>query len=391
MPRPAERLLAIDWLRGIVMILMAMDHVDQAVNPNHFRGDSAIFPWATAPLAESPISPPDFILRWFTHLCAPTFVLLAGVSIALSATNASARGMSHGRFDRHIVLRGAVIVLLELTVISAVWRYAEGQGAWGLTPIYPLVLWAIGGSMMLMPLVRRLPAAVLLAISGSLMLWSELTPSARFSDPDSLFMTTFLRGGLWSAETPPTFPPDVICFYPLLTWLPVMLVGVVLGRRLVAGRLTPRFLFAIGAAAIVTFVALRFFNEFGNQELPRRSNDLLEWLRCSKYPPSLTFLGLELGLAFWLLALLMRCEPWLARLPRFEPVATLGRTPLFYYLLHLPMIGALMWIGLLPGRHEGNAATSLYGTLAVALACWPCCLAYGWYKQRYRHAWTRYL
>lgn len=387
MARPSERLLAIDWLRGLVMVLMAVDHVDHATNPNHAQGDGAMFPGA----AEAAISAPDFTVRWLTHLCAPTFVLLAGVSVALSVANARDRGATHGQIDRHLVLRGGVIVLLELTLVSYYWRVAEGMGD-GLWPLFPQVLWAIGGGIMLMPLLRRLRSGWLLAAGAALLIWSELTPTVRFDDPNSLLTTLFLTAGPWWAGGDANrWPCEIICLYPLLTWLPAMLLGLVLGRMFVAGRLTARLLVAAGLAGLLVFAVLRGLNGFGNLELYRRSHELLEWLHCSKYPPSITFLALELGLALLVLALLMKCERLLARLPDGNPIAVLGRVPLFYYLLHLPMIGGLIAVGLLPGRGEGSAAMSLLGTLAVVAACWPLCGAYAWYKGRYRHAWTRFL
>ena len=386
MARSAERLLAIDWLRGLVMALMAIDHVDQAINPNHAQGDGAMLPGATTAV----LSAPDFTVRWLTHLCAPTFVLLAGVSVALSAANARERGSSNAQIDRHLVLRGGVIVLIELTLVSHVWRIAEGGGVtW--FPVYPLVLWAIGGGIMLMPLFRRLPATILLAIAAALMIWSELTPVARFGEPGSLLRTVMLTGGLWWAGEERGWPCHVICLYPLLTWLPAMLFGIVLGRLLVAGQLTARLLVLVGVTSLGLFAALRGLNAFGNLQLFRRSNGLLEWLHCSKYPPSITFFALELGLAFLILALFIRGERLLARVWKHNPLAVLGRVPLFYYLLHLPVIGAMVLFGPLPGRHEGSAGMSLLGTLAVVAVCWPLCGLYGWYKQRYRHAWTRFL
>lgn len=386
MSASAPRLVAVDWLRGLVMVLMAIDHVDQATNPDHAQGDGAMFPGAGAVASE-----PDFLVRWLTHLCAPTFVLLAGVSIALSSQNAKARGASNFATDRHLIARGALIAFLDLTLLSLCWRYAEGMEPWSLTPVFPLVLWAIGGSIMLMPLFRRLPTGVVLGAAAALVLWSELTPPAVFGQPRSLLETVCLTGGLWWWELPPAGLPTVLCFYPLLTWLPVMLLGVVLGRLLAADRLTPKRVALFGVIALVVFLALRAGNEFGNKDLPRHSWTLVEWLHCSKYPPSLTFLGMELGLAFLILALLLKCETLLAKIPAANPLGVLGRVPMFYYLLHLPMIAVLMDRGALPGRGQGSWGTSLLGTLYVVAACWPLCLGYDWYKRRFRHAWTRYL
>src|SRR5687768_8960762 len=107
-----ERLLAVDWLRGIAMVLMALDHVGHVGNPNHAMGDSA---WWPGPL---PISAPDFLARWASHLCAPTFLLLCGTSLALSRARGMERGEPARAFDRHLLARGAVLLVLEVTLMS---------------------------------------------------------------------------------------------------------------------------------------------------------------------------------------------------------------------------------------------------------------------------------
>jgi peptidoglycan/LPS O-acetylase OafA/YrhL len=156
-------------------------------------------------------------------------------------------------------------------------------------------------------------------------------------------------------------------------------------------RVTPRVLLQLAFWAFVLFAALRWLDGFGNQQLHRRSDDWLEWLHCSKYPPSITYFAMELGIAFVLLAALTAAERALERLPKWNPIEALGRTALFFYLVHIPMIGVLMLLGVLTPPREGSAARSWLGALCVVLACWPLCLCYGWYKRRWRHRWTRFL
>ncbi|MCA8951495.1 MAG: DUF1624 domain-containing protein [Planctomycetes bacterium] len=372
MTRPNERLLAVDTLRGLVMVLMALDHVDHATNPNHAGADSAL-------IDAGALSAPDFLLRWLTHLCAPTFVLLAGTSIALSAASA-----------RHLLQRSAVIIALEFTLVSWYWRVGE-QMPTSWLPVFAQVLWAIGGGIALMTLLRRLPSAALLALAAALLVAAELVRSATLADTWFQPRATSLlfTGGIWSAGGDDSVALFVL--YPLLAWLPALLFGFVLGRRLVDGTATPRLCAIAGSASLALFLALRGFDGFGNMALHRRGGGLLEWLHCSKYPPSITFFALELGLALLLLAALLRAEGLLARLGRLNPLTTLGRVPMFYYLLHLPVIGALMLWGILPAHGQGSAAETPRGTLIVVLACLPFCAGYAWYKRRYRHAWTRYL
>lgn len=387
MPKPSGRLLAIDWLRGLSMVLMALDHVDHACNANHAQGDSAVFG------SNGPLSTPDFLLRWFTHLCAPAFVLLAGVSIALSCANARARGEPEGRIDRHFLARGLVIVLLEVTLVSSYWRVAENMPS-AMLPIFAQVLWAIGAGIMLMTLLRRLPAIAQLVLAAALLVLCEVVRLQTMAEPWNLPLAVsllFTGGAWWASASPDSAPPDVLALYPVLAWLPVMLVGHVLGQRIAAGRLSLRALAVAGAGALVVFAILRGMDGFGNMALHRRSHDVLEWLHCSKYPPSITFLAMEIGLALLILAALMRASSLLAMAPRWNPLAVLGRVPMFFYLLHLPMIAALQALGALPAHGTGSAAASVLGTLIVTLVCWPLCLGYGWYKRRFAHAWTRYL
>lgn len=163
-----DRLLALDWLRGIVMLLMTVDHVDAATNPRHAQGDSVLM------AAPPPLSAPDFLTRWATHLCAPSFLLLAGVGIALSGARAEARGEPASGFDRHLARRGLVLIALELTLVSAYWRAGgmfPGSGP-GL-PVFFLVLYALGGGMVCMVWLRHLSVRAQLATAAALLVGAE--------------------------------------------------------------------------------------------------------------------------------------------------------------------------------------------------------------------------
>ena len=113
---PTDRLPALDWMRGLVMALMAVDHCDLMCNPHHAMGDSVWF------MQPGPIAAGDYLTRWATHLCAPSFVFLAGAGMALSVARSEARGEAAAAIDRHWVLRGLVLLGLELTVFSFFWR-----------------------------------------------------------------------------------------------------------------------------------------------------------------------------------------------------------------------------------------------------------------------------
>ena len=383
----SQRVVALDLLRGLVMILMAVDHVDSATNPRHSFGDAAVFGGGGGVL-----SAPDFLTRWCTHLCAPTFVLLAGTSVALSAART---GRDDGvAFDRHLVLRGLVLIAFEVLLVSKYWRGIDGGGV-SLTflPLFLQVLYALGGGLIVLALLRRLPGVVIAGIAVALLVGAEVVRATTLADGmrQPLVVQLLAVPGIVSFAPRERGFFDAIVLYPLLPWLPVMLFGFLFGRRLVAGAVAPLRLAGVGVALIVAFVALRAIDGFGNMALHRRSDAWLEWLHCSKYPPSMTFLAMELGIAFLVLAVATRAESLLARTAAWNPLLVLGQVPLFFYLLHLPAIGALVHIGWLPAADEGGAGASWLGALQVTAVCLPLCAAYRIYKRRSGHRWTRYV
>ena len=175
----------------------------------------------------------------------------------------------------------------------------------------------------------------------------------------------------------------------MLPWVSVMLAGLWFGRRLQAGAVTPMRVALAGAAAVAAFVAVRWLDGFGNMQLHRRGPGVLEWLHNSKYPPSFTFLTLELGLMALLLAALLWWQQRERPVWRANPLRILGQVPMFFYLLHLPLIGLCVGLGVLPTG--ATFVTSWWGALLVVALALPVCAGYRWYKQTYRHGWTRYV
>ena len=147
-----HRLHALDWMRGIAMILMATDHASAAFNSHRLVTDSSMFYAAGTPLPWL-----DFLFRWASHLCAPTFLFLAGVSLALSVDRRRASGVSEAKIDRDLLLRGLLILLVDLTIISWIWTPGS---------ILLQVMYAIGLSMILMIPARRLPLVALLSVAA---------------------------------------------------------------------------------------------------------------------------------------------------------------------------------------------------------------------------------
>jgi uncharacterized membrane protein len=370
-----NRLAAIDVMRGIVMILMTIDHASEAFNGGRLMTDSVGMwkPGMALPMAQ-------FLTRWVTHLCAPTFVLLAGTALALSTDSRMRRGDAPGDIDRHIAIRAVLLIALEAAWMSMA-ILSPGQ-------VLFQVLYAIGAALLFMIPLRRLSDRALLAVGLSLAMLDEplalLLMKAHLSGtlPAALFV---MPGGFLDGH--------FIVGYPALPWLAIMCVGWVLGRRLLAwpiadrSRIAARTLAAWGIALLLLFVIVRGAKAWGNMGLPREDGTLVQWLHVSKYPPSVSFDALELGIASLMLAaLFLACE----RNPDFlAPVRTLGQTALFYYLLH---IHVMMLVAHLTGVHGKLGLMGAYfGTACTVLALYPVARWYGRYKVAHPGGWRQYV
>src|SRR5574338_810873 len=206
----AARIAAIDWMRGFVMVLMVIDHASMAFDGTHNPLDSAMYPDAmTAPLPAA-----EFFTRWITHICAPTSAFLAGTSMALSIERKVRRGVPAWEIDRFILVRGAIIALLDPTVVSL------GSGRLTLQ-----VLFAIGVSMMCMALLRRLSWTTLLALGvGWFAVGEWITglvwhPPGTASIPAALLVATYGGGA-------------AVIKYPVIPWLAMMALGWAFGQHL---------------------------------------------------------------------------------------------------------------------------------------------------------------
>jgi len=373
MSRP--RLPAIDVMRGFVMILMTVDHASETWNHGRLLTDSTLMykPGTALPVAQ-------FLTRWVTHLCAPTFVLLAGAALALSTDSRARRGDTPGAIDRHLAIRGALLVALDPLWMSPVM----------LTPGRFLfqVLYALGASFLFMIPLRRLPDRALLAFGLGVALLDEPLLSA-------------LTALGWRRTPPvallfgPGFFADrhLIIAYPALPWLAIMCVGWVLGRKLSAwpegerDRIAARTLAAWGSGLLLLFFIVRGANGFGNMSLLREDGSLVQWLHTSKYPPSVSYDALELGLASLVLAGLFRVTE---RRPGFAaPVRTLGQVALFYYLLHIHLMAL---VAVLTGTRErlGVGAAWLGAAGALVALALPCAW-YARYKAAHPGGWRQYV
>jgi uncharacterized membrane protein len=363
---PSSRLVAIDWLRGLVMVLMTLDHSSDAFNAGRLFTDSAAFDKQPLPLA-------DFLTRWVTHICAPTFVFLAGTGLALSIQRRTRDGERPQDIDKHIIVRGLIITCFEL------WMSLVFGGGHLLVL---QVLYAIGLGMVCMAFLRRLSTTWLLGLA--LVGWLVSEPLAGLAvavdGPLGIplkLVFSLLRFG-WGVEAYPVFP-----------WLCTMVLGFCFGRWLLAQSPESqrdrawRLLLRCGIGLLVLFLVVRGVNGFGNMALYRHDGSLVQWLHVSKYPPSLAYWGLELGLAALLLAL-----AFAARLS-FAPLVLFGQTALFYYLLHAHLLDAA---SLLLGMHKAAGLLATYvGTVVVVLVMYPLCRWYWGYKAAHPKGWPQYI
>lgn len=364
-----SRIFAIDWLRGLVIMLMAVDHAGNLFDAAHLHGDSAAR-WTPG----TPLPPAEFLTRWVTHLCAPTFILLAGASLALSSDK---RRDDPGQ-TRFIATRGLFIAALDPLWMSLGFARYE--------MVILQVLYAIGLSLFAMAWLRKLPTKVLVGAGAAIQLLGEL--AARYvpsAGPARPLFALLLVGGRVAGP--------VIAAYPVLPWLSIMMLGWGLGRWLLLPRERSRralFLGALGAGSLAVFAVVRGVDGYGNWSLHRDSLDALQWLHVSKYPPSLSYTTLELGWALALLALFTLADGTQLGRRAFAPLALFGSTAFFFYVLHVHLMRVAGWALGVDPHHDGLAHTWLGAGLALGALAGPCWL-YRRYKAAHPNGLTRYL
>jgi uncharacterized membrane protein len=308
--------------------------------------------------------PWQFVIRWVTHVCAPTFVFLSGVSLALSVTRRLRDGARRWRIDRDMLIRGALLIALDAVWMGWMWRLGM--------PLQLGVLYAIGVSMVGLIALRRLPAAVVAGLGLAVMAGGEAVMS--LLDPTAPIAVATLAGGLVG---------PIYILYPFLPWTGFMLVGWAVGMRIAGPGMRARDWLTLAAVAAVTFLVVRGAKGYGNFHVLRRDGSWMEWLHVSKYPPALAYAGLELAIAFAMLAAVWRwARPW-------RPLVLLGQTALFYYLIHAHLF-KLTAVALGIYRREGPV-TTLIAWLVMPLLLYPACRWYLGIKRRHPRSVLRFL
>lgn len=379
------RLPGIDRMRGLVIVLMALDHVRDFFNAEALRFD---------PTDLTQTYPALFLTRFVTHYCAPTFVFLAGVSAFLHGMKLADRGA----LARFLLTRGLWLILLDAVVVSPIWALELG-------PIHLGMLWAIGVSMIALAGLVFLPPRAVLPTGALILLFHNLLDNVHapaFGDWAPLWSILHEPGPL-----PFGLPGEVS--YPVLPWIGIMALGYGLGPLFLqpaaarAGTLA-----RLGLTAIVLFLLLRLTNFYGDPHpwSTQRNGvmSVLSVLNVTKYPPSLLYALVTLGPLFLLLPAMERLAGKAG-----EVLATFGRVPLFIYLLHLYAAHAAavaLWLakGFRLDQLRGfgvemtpldGLGLSLAGTYAawilIMAALYPACQWFAGVKRRRRDWWLSYL
>lgn len=369
------RVDTIDLVRGLVMVIMLLDHT------RDFTHASGVL---TDPANVETTTPILFFTRWITHLCAPTFVFLAGTSTGIQRI----RGTSPADLSRFLWTRGLWLIFLELTVVRMVIWWTASPAMLAMLQ----VIWAIGVSMIVLAALVRLPMRAIGYIGLAIVLSHNLLDGVRlpgFQGPNAPMPTAlaklwmvFHQGGVFPIGS--TFPgPMVLAMYPLIPWIGVMLAGYGFAelyawpaeRRRTA-------LYAIGAACIALFFMLRLGNLYGDPQPWSMQNttakSVISFFNVTKYGPSLQFCAITLGISILTLAAL-EGKALTGMLSRV--FVTFGRVPMFFYILQ--WISAHVF-GLLVAAAYGrgyayffhtpfddnSGITAFGGPLWLTYACW---------------------
>jgi len=362
-----ERISALDTHRGFIMVLMAIDHASYFIARVH----SAEFWGIALPVYSTAYW---FWTRWITHLCAPGFFFLMGIGMILFADARRKVGWEEGRITRFFVTRGLLLIFMQLFVENPAWILGAltvnpgvmvirggvpGGGTRGM--IYIGVLFALGGTMVFWAFVRRVSPWFIAVISLSAILVTQfVTPSSHHAATlyPPLLRLLLIPGHthIWQV------------FYPVVPWLGVSGLGLLFGEILKRDtRLAARVAIWVGLAFLVLFITIRSIGGFGNlNEVP---GEWIGFLNVTKYPPSLAFLTITLGMNLLFMGVWRWTEPYLRG--RYQPLLVFGRAALFFYLLHL-------WVYSLLGLffRAGSDLVTMYGLWLLGLvilypiSCW---------------------
>ena len=398
-----RRLDSIDLLRGIVMVIMMLDHTRDFVH-------NAVFQFDPSDLSRTNVA--LFFTRWITHFCAPVFVFLAGTGAYLQL----ARGKTKGELSRFLITRGLWLIVLEVTVVRFGILFHPDYRFLG----FLQVIWVIGISMIVLAGLIHLPKIAIAAFGLLMIALHNLMDTTRvvgWGGPGTPVPS--LSAKIWILLHQPfdgfpvlDFPsPVVFVVYPLIPWIGVMAAGYVFGVLYQwDGPRRRRALLILGSVAIVLFIIIRGINLYGDPSRWASQDSLvftvLSFINTTKYPPSLLFLLMTLGPAI-LSLVIFETESSRGAIARF--FITFGRVPLFFYLLqwftaHLISIGLHFAFGkqvshlfqspitFSPPQGTGfNLGVVYLAWIVGVLLLYPLCKWFAGLKQRRKSWWLSYL
>lgn len=380
-----QRIASIDLLRGLVMVIMALDHVR-----DYFHYGSMF----TSPTDLEYTTPQLFLTRWVTHFCAPTFMFLTGTSAFLV-------GLRKPKKDLSIFLltRGLWLILLEFTLINLGWSFNPEFPGFGL-----ITIWALGFTMVVLSGLIFLPLWAILILGLAIVFGHNLLDPVHVEGKG-------VDAFLWSVVHEPNFflfgGKGFFTGYPVLAWVGVGALGYCFGevyKPAFGAVRRQRILLWMGLGSIALFLVVRALNIYGDPEPWTVQKNgvytVMSFFNVTKYPPSLLYCLITLGPSILFLAFAERPLSWLAK-----KIVTIGRVPFFYYILHIYLIHALAmlaaefypghdwsdmivrrgWINL-PGF--GFSLETVYLIwIGLVVALYPFCLWYDRYKTRHKEQW----
>jgi uncharacterized membrane protein len=379
------RIESVDVVRGVIMIIMALDHVREFFSNTGFD-----------PTDLTRTNVPLFFTRWITHFCAPVFFLLTGTGAYLSL-----RKQSQAQLSGFLFTRGLWLIFLELVVVRCLgWQF---NFDYRLTLL--IVLWALGWSMIVLSALIYMPVTWVAAFGVVIIAGHNLLDGIQSSNP--IWSILHSPGMVWSDGQ-----HFVFALYPLIPWVGVTAAGYGLGQSF---KWTPErrqeFLLRLGLGLTGAFVVLRAINIYGDpfRWSPQKSAvfTVLSFLNTNKYPPSVLYLLMTLGPAMLFLRAVDGGTPrWL------RPALIVGKVPMFYYLLHVPLIhliavivcyaryGQAHWMFESPSIEYfpftrppdwGYSLPVVYLIWAfVVVALYPLCNWYAGLRQRSSNSWLSY-
>ncbi|RTL57579.1 MAG: DUF1624 domain-containing protein [Sphingobacteriales bacterium] len=383
-----RRILSVDLLRGIVMIIMALDHVRDYFHSGAYLYDPLNLDKTTGAL---------FFTRWITHFCAPVFMFLAGTSAFFVGQKKTKKELS-----LFLLKRGLWLILLEFTVFNFGWNFDIT-----FTNIYFIVIWALGVSMIFLAGLIYLPKKFILLFGIVLVAGHNLLDGIHVSGNN---LTAFGWALVHEQNFFSWMGKNVLVGYPLVPWIGVMALGYCFGNLYTAkyeAAERKKNLLLLGGGAVALFVLLRFINIYGDP-VPWTTQStafktFLSFIKVNKYPPSLFYLLVTLGLSFLFLAFTEKSNGAVAKV-----VSVYGRVPMFYYITHIYLLHLVTMIAaglftdfswkvwILKEPLWFTQSLKGYGFplgvvylvwLGIVISLYPLCKWYDKYKQAHKEKW----